>query len=178
MTIRKGESWGEPGVLELDADLAASDAELAALLQRYYEAQQIPPVIGLLAGSLHRTLGSPQRDERSLRSGDGYVFPIDLGLLQFQDAQGNQKESVFVAHLVAYTDYRLNLWRKRTVIVMNAAFVEDLNLGPRAHPNDGRLDVTEGQLGFKQRKQAYRRAAGGAHLPHPDLTETRVGTSL
>jgi len=178
VTIKKGESWGEPGELELAGEVVSSDSELAAVLQKYREAQQVPPVVGLLAGSLHRTFGSPQRDESLLRSGQGYLFPIDVGVLGYQDAHGKPREVVFVAHLAAFADPRLRLWRRRTVIAMNAAFLGELNLGPRAHPNDGRLDVTDGQLNLSQRRQAVRRAVVGTHVPHPDLLQSRVSSRV
>ncbi|CAB4730856.1 unannotated protein [freshwater metagenome] len=174
MTIKKGESWGEPGELEDSGHVVASDIELAELLQSYRDSQQVAPVIGLVGGSLHRTLGAPQRDESALRSGQGYQFSIDVGILGFQDPLGESNEVLFVAHMLALTDSKMRLWKGRTVIAMNAGFVGDLNLGPRSHPNDGRLDVTDGQLVGSQRKQALRRAPSGTHVPHPDLVETRV----
>ena len=178
MTIRKGEPWGEPAGIESPTLMVSTDSELAAVLQGYRNSQTVAPVIGLLGGSLHRTLGAPQRDEAALRAGEGYIYPIDVGILEFSDAQGEQREVVFVAHLLALTDPRSRLWKGRTVIAMNAAFLDDLNLAPKSHPNDGRLDVTDGQLDRSQRRQALRRAVTGSHLPHPALMEQRVSTRL
>ncbi len=178
MTIRKGETWGEPAGDERPGEFVSTDSELAALLQGYRNSQTVAPLIGLLGGSLHRTLGAPQRDEAALRGGQGYIYPIDVGILGFSDAQGANHEVVFVAHLLALTDPRSRLWKGRTVIAMNAAFLDDLNLAPKSHPNDGRLDVTDGQLNRSQRKQALRRAVSGSHLPHPALIEQRVSTRL
>jgi hypothetical protein len=176
MTIKKGEPWGEPGELDAHGHVVASDVELADLLQAYRDTQELVPVIGLLGGSLHRTLGSPQRDEAALRSGEGYLFTIDVGILGYEDPEGESHEVLFVAHLLALTDPKMRLWKGRSVIAMNAGFVGDLNLGPRSHPNDGRLDVTDGQLRGAQRKQALRRAPSGAHVPHPELSESRVSS--
>ena len=178
MTIRKGEPWGEPAGIEPANVFVSTDSELAAVLQAYRNSQTVAPVIGLLGGSLHRTLGAPQRDEAALRAGQGYIYPIDVGILGFSNAQGKNHEVVFVAHLLASTDRRSRLWKARTVIAMNAAFLDDLNLAPRSHPNDGRLDVTDGQLNRSQRSQALRRAVSGSHLPHPALSEQRVTTRL
>lgn len=178
VTIKKGESWGEPGVLEESGLVVSTDYELAELLQGYRMREQVPPVIAVLGGALHRTLGSPQRDVAALRSGQGYVFPLDVGILQFFDSEGTQREVLFVAHCQASTDPRMRLWKGRTVLAMNASFMGTLNLGPRAHPNDGRLDVTEGQLKWAERKQARSRAVTGAHLPHPSLHERRVSSRM
>ena len=59
-------------------------------------------------------------------------------------------------------------------MVMNAAWYGSLYLGPRAHPNDGLLDITVGSLTLRQRLLARTRARGGTHLPHPDLRTVRV----
>jgi diacylglycerol kinase family enzyme len=82
-------------------------------------------------------------------------------------------EHWFVAHLVAA---RGAWFRRRTVIVMNAAFVGDANLGPRAHPGDGLIDVTDGRLGLSDRRSARSRFGSGTHLPHPDLATRRATT--
>ena len=56
---------------------------------------------------------------------------------------------------------------------MNAEWLGDLDLGPRAHPGDGLLDVTEGSLALRDRLAARRRARTGSHLPHPGLRTSR-----
>ena len=57
--------------------------------------------------------------------------------------------------------------------VLNGSYVGELDLGPRAHPNDGRFDLTDGTLPLGQRRQGRRRARSGSHLPHPDLVTKR-----
>ena len=57
---------------------------------------------------------------------------------------------------------------------MNAAWLGDWNLGPKAHPNDGLLDVTEGRVRAGELLQARSRARTGTHVPHPDIRETRA----
>jgi diacylglycerol kinase family enzyme len=47
-------------------------------------------------------------------------------------------------------------------------------VGPRGHPNDGRLDVYEAQLSWFEWWQVRRRLPQGAHLPHPRIEERRV----
>jgi diacylglycerol kinase family enzyme len=74
-----------------------------------------------------------------------------------------------VAHLVA----RNRLWT-RAFVVMNAQWLGGLNLGPRAHPNDGLLDVYDARLGLADVVKVRARARAGAHLPHPGIKERRV----
>lgn len=125
--------------------------------------------IGLLGGDLHRTLGAPAHSEADLRAGEAMRFPIDVGVVRI-----GGRERVFVAHLVAHERRRARWFSGRSVAVMNAGFVDDLDLGPRSHPNDGMLDVTDGALPRPERRQGRRRARTGSHLPHPALTTLRV----
>ncbi len=157
MTIEKGASWGRPAGPQIEIGFdAADDAELALA------AAATPGLVATVAsGDLHRTLGLPAdgRDDR-------VVYPIDLGFVSIDDGP----ERPFVAHVVA----RRPWWLGDAAVVMNAAWVGDLYLGPRAHPNDGRLDVTVGRLPVRQLPEAASLARSGTHLPHPDLTTVRV----
>jgi diacylglycerol kinase family enzyme len=101
-------------------------------------------------------------------------FPVDLGVVEFEDPDVGPRRILFLAHLAACTDPRARWWKGRTVVAMNAAFVGAANLGPRAHPNDGRLDITDGELSWGDRRRAATRAPLGAHVPHPALVERRV----
>jgi diacylglycerol kinase family enzyme len=57
---------------------------------------------------------------------------------------------------------------------MNAAWLGNLNLGPKAHPGDGLLDVTDGKVPPGQLLTARSRARVGTHVPHPGLKVQRV----
>jgi len=191
VTIRKGQTWGSAGPLSPDAVVVGDDAAAAALLQAAFDeriASDPDPglwapgslgELGLVGGDLHRTLGSPRHDESQLRAGEGMRFPVDLGLVELGPADGGPRRLVFLAHLVAFGSgptgwWDRRWWRGRTVVAMNAAFVGEANLGPRAHPDDGRLDVTDGALGWTDRRRAVRRQPLGAHVPHPELAERRT----
>jgi hypothetical protein len=173
VTIRKGEAWGVAGALSDAAPVHADDASAASWLQTALD-DGAPVEVGLVGGDLHRTLGAPRHDEADLRAGRGMRFPVDVGVVEYHDADGAVRQVLFLAHLIAFVDARARRWRGRTIVAMNAAFVGEDNLGPRAHPNDGRLDVTDGALTWRARRQAEARAPLGAHVPHPDLGERRV----
>ncbi len=164
MTIEKGQPWGSPGPLAEDAPVVAEDRAAAVLVAADLAAGRTPGEIGLLGGDLHRSLGAPRRTAEALRAGEGTRFPLDVGVVELDG-----RADVFVAHLVATEDRSGRLWRGHTVILVNGSFVGPLDLGPRAHPNDGRLDLTEGSLPRGQRRAGRRRARTGTHLPHPDL---------
>lgn len=164
MTIRKGEEWGAPGVLPADGVVVRSDAEARAVVTSARRAGRTPPVLGLLGGDLARALGSTG-DEDRLHGPHARRVPIDLGSVLVDGTL-----HWFVAHLVA----RRPLWSGRFVVAMNAEHLGPMKLAPRAHPNDGLLDVLDGRLGIDDRLKARRLVRHGGHLPHPGVRELRT----
>lgn len=160
MTIRPGVAWGTPydgpDPIEIhdDATLAS------ALAQEPGAGPSVSPTVWVRGGDLHRSLGAPGR------STDRRALPLDLGFVRLDGGD----ERPFAAHVVA----RRRGWRGRFLVILNAAYLGDWNVGPRAHPNDGRLDVIDGALTIGQRLQARRRVGSGSHLPHPALAASRV----
>jgi len=150
--IRKGEPWGEPVVLDGSEPRAHTDAELARLL---VDGARLVVVDG---GDLHHSLGGrPPPEPISL--------PIDLVEVRLDDSTFHA-----VAHVVA----RRRWWRGEFAVGMNGTHLKGWNLGPKAHPNDGLLDVTRGRLDLGDRLAARRRAVTATHLPHPGLRTERV----
>jgi hypothetical protein len=164
VTIRKGEEWGAPGALPPGGVVVRSDAEARRVLTEARRDNMPFPTLGLLGGDLCRTLGG-RGDEARLRSGDAMTFPVDLG-----EVLVDGRLHLFVAHLVARSR-----WWTRAFVAMNAQWLGDLDLGPRSHPNDGLLDAYEARLPFTQLLRVRARARTGSHLPHPAITERRVG---
>jgi len=167
MVIEKGKDWGRPANAEDQATAVVdSDAEAAALAFQHRNALK-PLTLSLAGGDLARTLGlggSPTL--RPTPDADQMVFPIDLGLVRLDDSL---EPLPFTAHVIA----RRTGWNGPFAVVMNAGWFGDWYLGPRAHPNDGLLDITSGALTFQQRLLARRRVSVGTHLPHPSLKMVR-----
>jgi hypothetical protein len=161
VTIAKGSSWGRPGALVDGAPTVRDDASLARLVEQ----GRVDVPIGLLGGDLHRTLGSPPADR--MLGADGMVFPIDVLEVRLD----GRPAIVAAAHVVARSG---PWWRQQSVAAMNASFVGELDLGPKAHPNDGLVDVTIGRLPLRDRRLARRRMRSGSHVPHPALATSRV----
>ena len=172
MPIAKGSAYGVPGApLPEDGVVVASDDEARAVLEEARLAGNPYPPLGLLGGDLCRTLGGGrggvrgQPGEGRLRSRDAVMFPVDLGQVLVDG-----RLHLFVAHCVA----RSPLWR-RAIVAMNAQWWRgSWNLGPRAHPNDGLIDVFESHgLSLSDRWKVRRRVPSGTHLPHPGIRERR-----
>ncbi len=174
MTIRRGQPWGEPGPLAPDAPVARSDGEAADLIAAAIAAGTSLSELGLLGGDLHAALGTPQHTEAELRSGAGLRLPLDLGEVVVERGDGLISRHVFVAHVVSSRGRRR--WSKRTVVAMNGTHLGRADLGPRAHPNDGLLDVFDGSVPLSQVRAAARRELTGSHVPHPGISERRTAS--
>jgi len=164
VTIEKHQTWGAPGPLAADGVLVHRDAEARAVVERNRRAQTPIPPLGLLGGDLCRTVGG-RGDEARLRSADAMTLPVDLGSVLVDGRQ-----HWFVAHLVA----RRSWWRGRVVAVMNAQWIGAWDVAPKGHPNDGQLDVLDGDLGLDDRLKLRSRLATGTHVPHPGIAVSRV----
>lgn len=169
MTIRKGEGWGTVGPAPPDAPVALSDRDAARVAAAHFAGGQVrdaePPVVVLLAGDLHHCVGAPGDVVARWEEGQSRLLPVDALLVEWEDGR-----EVAVAHIVA----RRPLWRGEFVVAMNGTHIGTLDLGPRAHPDDGLVDLTVGRLGARDRLTARRRALHGGHLPHPGLLTTRA----
>jgi hypothetical protein len=169
MTIKPGSEWGHRGTLPAGTPVVDTDAAAAALVAAWAAAGRPDGgvTVGLRGGDLHRTIGAPPAGR--MTSADAMVLPCDVGR-----ATINGAEHWFVAHLVAGNG---PWFRGRTSVVMNAAFIGTADLGPRAHPGDGLLDITTGALSWRDRLTAAKRYGAGTHLPHPALATSRVGSA-
>ncbi len=174
MTIRKGQPWGTEGPVAGDVPTACDDASLAALVHDHRDhgiSGSDAFVARVASGDLLATVGGagppPALGEDPLPI-TSQLLPMDLGYVRLDEGP----ERPFVAHVLA----NARGWRGQCMVVMNGAWYGDWYLGPRAHPNDGLLDVTVGELGFRDRMMAKKRVKSGTHLPHPNLEVRRVGS--
>src|SRR5438067_730599 len=156
MPISKGSPYGAPGRLPEGGVVCRSDVEARAALERARHERRPFPPLGLTGGDLARTLGG--------RGALEVTFPVDVGEVLLDG-----RLHLFVAHLVARTP----AW-STVFVAMNAQWRGMWNLGPRAHPNDGLLDVYEARLRVGDLAKVRARLHHGAHLPHPRIRERRV----
>lgn len=166
MTVRKGVDWGGTEPVPADLVVVRTDAQAGHVLAEARAAGAPLPALGLLGGDLCRTLGGRGGDPARLRDA-GTTAVVDLGVASVDGA-----EHLFVAHLVV----RRSWWRGRVVAVMNAQYLGEWDVAPRAHPGDGRLDVLDADPSLGDRWKARSRLRGGTHVPHPDIAQSRVAT--
>ncbi len=165
MSIERGRSWGTNAALEAGSPVVSSDAELRHLVEQARREGRSPGTVGLVGGDLCATLGGPGDPDR-LWGPSALLVPIDVVRVVLDGDVGHW----FVAHLVAHC----RGWAGQAAVAMNAESLGPLRLGPRAHPNDGLVDVTVGELAWRERLEARRRARTGDHLPHPSLRVQRA----
>ena len=164
MVIRKGEDWGWAASVPATAAHCEDDVSLAAAAAAAYRQGDVLEAT-LSRGDLWRTVGGIDGQPAS---GESRCLPIDLGVVSLDGAA----DRYFVAHVIV----RRVAWQGEGLAAMNAAWLGDLYLGPRAHPNDNLLDITIGRIPWRQRLEARKRAKSGMHLPHPELAVKRVPT--
>ena len=157
MTIEKGSPYGAPGRLPDDGVVVDDDSAARHVLEDARRRNRPFPVLGLRGGDLARTLGG----------GHGRLavtFPVDVGEVLIDG-----RIHLFVAHLIVHS----RTW-SYAFVAMNGQWRGDWNLGPRAHPNDGKLDTYEARLPVADRFKVRNRLHHGGHLPHPGITERRI----
>lgn len=154
MVIRRGDSYGTVIHVEPGWPRCGDDCEIAAHIVRH----GTEPCV-VVDGDLLTTLGGSSLD------GGGRAYPVDALRVVLDESV----EHVAAAHVVI----RRRWWTGECAVAMNAAWLGPWYLGPRAHPNDGVVDVTVGRLPWRQRLLARRRARTGSHLPHPGLRTVR-----
>ncbi len=164
MPIERGRDWGEPGGLGPEGVLVGSDAEARAVIEEARRANRPLPELGLLGGDLCRTLGG-RGDAGAIRSPQAWRFEVDLGSVLLDG-----RIFWFCSHLVA----RRRGWAGEALVAMNASWWGSWNLGPKAHPGDGLLDISHGRMPMGDRLKARSRVRSGAHLPHPGVRYRRT----
>lgn len=165
MTIRKGEPWGQ--VVRRPRDLVVVDDD-AALADRLV-ASGSDASVAVSRGDVWRTVGGREVDGRS----ELQRLPLDLVRIRLDDGT----EHHAVAHVVARSPWwRGGFLRGPVTLVMNAEWLGELDVAPRGHPNDGRVETFRLDPGttLRQRLAIRRRMRSGTHLPHPAIATGSV----
>ncbi len=164
MTIKRGEEWGTPFTAPSVVTHLGSDADIATM-----EAGETMIVTG---GDLYETLGCP-----AIAAPGSTCTLVSVDALQCEVFLPDGTVVIQrVASCIEIGFFRPRLGRQhRYVCVSNAGLVKGRNLLPRAHPNDGVMDVLEvaSSMTIRNRLVANKKAETGTHIPHPNITTAR-----
>lgn len=162
--IRRGQPWGEPSYMFDDVIIVENDLVLA----------RTNPTnrVFLTGGDIARSLGQPQVPAVGSACTE---VTIDAMLCDIMNSDGQSTLIVAASSIIVG-----NYWKGRHLIVSNAGWIGDSNVAPRAHPNDGKVEMLtmRSHMSLRQRFLARRKMNTGVHLPHPDLSSAQISTTV
>ena len=164
MTIRKGEEWGTRIIAPDVITQVGGDSAIAVFGS--------DDVMSIVKGDLFEALGCPQVVEPGTSC---TLLDIDALHCEITLSDGTVLTTL-AASCVEIGTFAPHIGRRsRYVCISNAGIVKGRNLTPRAHPNDGILDILEisQDISFRNRLQAFKRASTGTHIPHPNISTHR-----
>ena len=152
-----------------------SDLEIA----QHYVSGDIAAPCTLTNGSIAQSLGINSEISIDDPLHDQQMTLVKIDLLQIDyrtTASSNANSSTSSRVVVAGTlaiQHRTQL--STCLILSNSGILHGRDVLPRAHPNDGFVDVLEvdPKITVRQRVTAWRRSATGSHLPHPSIRVSR-----
>jgi len=188
--IAKGEPWGEPTVAAPDLTVEGSDADLAvavadrpgALVRFVPRGSDLAAALGLAASA--DSASDPAPDPATGSAPDpgagGLALPLDLVAIDDGPPAANLvvvgtppprlRATSRSRMLTVEVDGRaLFAGRAGAVVVANGQFLDGVDLVPRGHPGDGRIEVHVYALRRSQRAAMRHRLPQGNHLPHPRI---------
>ena len=141
-----------------------SDRELGIFLRDHSARQIHEQSIFMKSGDIPRALGvlDRPRDAECLR------VVIDAIVVSYTDAAGLEHTDVCIASM----SIARRFFRGAISVVTNSGYWRKHEVAPRAHLNDGKLDIFEvsGAMRWSQRRMMWKKAQVGSHLPHPLLS--------
>jgi hypothetical protein len=171
--VKSGTAWGEPHGGPPDLEVEGPDAALAAAVAahpgtvvrfRPDASSDLARAVGAAAGSVPHGVAVPI-DAMTATPGGEAVNAVVLGTPPGRLRATTRSVTVEVA-----VDGRpMGSVAATTVVVANGQFVDGLDVVPRGHPGDGRLEVQVYALRRGERGAMRVRLPQGAHLPHPRI---------
>lgn len=180
MSIRPGDEWGSPTTDPPDLTVRGDDAALAAALDAApgalvaYDAQggsDLARALGIAPGAPRIGVALPidaiayAHAGRTRLAANALEVGTPPAALRALSREGQVTVTV--------DGRRIHRGPATSVVVANGQFIGGLDVVPRGHPGDGRLEVQIYSLRPGERGAMRRRLATGSHLPHPRI---RVAT--
>jgi YegS C-terminal NAD kinase beta sandwich-like domain len=182
--IEKGEEWGSPATSPPDHEITGDDRVLAAYVThspgrrvrfRPTPDSDLARAVGLDAGSDDASASGTELAMDALVLDDGTVA-VNMAILGTAPDRLTRRSRQHEVEISVDG----NLWfagAATTVVVAVGQWLRGLDLIPRGHPGDGRVEVQAYQLRASERAEMRRRLAAGTHLPHPRIL-TRTARSV
>jgi diacylglycerol kinase family enzyme len=178
--IKRGEEWGTPTTAGPDLEVSGDDAELArAAARRPGALIRFRPTAGSdLARAVGvQTAGNASVEVRldALRVEDHGLAcnMVVLGLAPDRLRRRSRRTTV----TVTVDGVEWFTGRATTVVVATGEFHHGLDLVPRGHPGDGRVEIQVYALRPAERAGMLARLAAGTHVPHPRIAQ-RTGRKV
>ena len=161
MPIQPGLPWGVVAAEPAPALYLVSDRSVGRFLRDNTAKIVHSQNLCYQAGDLETVLGLTDTRDRSQR----LKVIVDAISVEYTDLQGKRHHDVCFGSLHIGN----RLFRGALSIVSNSGLWRGREVAPRAHPNDGKLDIVEisPAMRWNQRMMAWRRTRIGTHLPHP-----------
>jgi diacylglycerol kinase family enzyme len=179
--IKPGEAWGTPMTGAVDLEVDGDDADLARVIDSYQGAlvryrpsagSDLGRALGLAATGPAGGIEAPI-DALYVEPGgfavNGVVLGTPPGRVGFTTPSA--------AFRVSVNGREISAGRATTVVIANGQFFDGLDIVPRGHPGDGRVEVQVYGLRRSERRAMRVRLPQGVHVPHPRIT-TAVGREV
>ena len=169
MTISKLSAYGTSVVRPKQLVVLRSDREIASDFLK--GGQRSTNTV--ISGSIAQALGITSKDSSS--SSAALVTHVLIDLLQIEFRTTKTKDQILRMVVAGSIMLQSHTLLNTHLIISNSGIVRGRDVLPRAHPNDGFVDVLEidEAMTTRQRLSAWRRAKTGSHLPHPQLRASR-----
>ena len=172
MTIQKNSAYGVPALRP--SNLIVLDSDLA-IANHFTAHQQIEPCT-VSKGSIAQSLGISRRLTQPDSDSNQQMTLVQIDLLQIDHRTTTSIDAVTRLVVAGTLSIQPRTSLSTTLILSNSGILQKRDVLPRAHPNDGFVDVLEidPKISTRQRIIAWHRSLTGSHLPHPSF---RVGRS-
>lgn len=173
--IRPGQAWGRAAAGPPEAAGAGSDADLARLVNanpgarlgfRPDESCDLARAVGLLPAA-------PAVTELAMDALDLGDAGLAVNIVVLGRPPDRLRRTDRARRVTVRVDDRLVFEGPATSVVLaNGQFWRSIDLVPRGHPGDGRLEIQVYAPTAGERRAMRRRVTAGTHLPHPRIVTT------
>jgi hypothetical protein len=172
MTIRKLVTYGTSAPRPSDLIVFGSDREIA----RHYESRDGSQPCTVTDGSIAQSLGIRRQNSHGNTHFDQQMTKVDIDLLQIEYRTERLTDPILRTVVAGSLSIQHRTALSTFLILSNSGIFRGRDMLPRAHPNDGFVDVLaiDIDVNIRQRALAWHRSKTGSHLPHPQLRVSRA----